>query len=176
VVRGTPPVPLPEISEGILHAVLEIEQPGENKSLPFTNAQAKLTLRNVSEDGFVGLIDPFLWMIYQHEHQPIRWRIRNIDRPADKIPTAIGISRRLPLTSDFVILPPQGVAACRIGILPNRRGRYEVSVDLSGGIVAEQDKVQILKTGDPFMSFRLGGADAHVLRNDSITKCPFTVK
>ena len=70
--------------------------------------------------------------------------------------------------SDFVLIPPQGIAACRVGAAPTQPGEYAKSVDLVRGIVTDDQKLAVLQFGDPEIGWTLRGVDKNVIHQDSI--------
>ena len=79
VVRGVAPMTSNEVPDTKLHAVIEIEEFTGQTPEMFSRPRAKLTLQNLSEDSYVGLIDPFMGMKWLEGTRPIQWTVRNVD-------------------------------------------------------------------------------------------------
>lgn len=129
--------------------------------------EVSLTLTNTSTTNFIGAIDPFLWLMGQDD-PPIAWTVREFGKP-DRNPHKAPFGHRWACRrSDFIILPPQGIASCTVYRFPRKPGRFEVSVDLKRGIVIDPQKLDYLERGDPLIGLRMGGVDAKTIHPASI--------
>ena len=179
ITKGPPAPPDVQVHDDDpkLLAVLELKNRAEEMA---ENGQSKphfvFTLTNLSRSRSIGLIAPFSQPPSELPC-PIRWSFSKVGSwKFDIKARALGGGAGQPQRSDFVILPPQGMVSHRFGGVPTERGEYEMKVELHDGIVIDADKLEILRTGDPKVGWRLGGVAPDVIHADSVLERKFTVK
>lgn len=138
------------------------------KSLPKPTQRYYFTVTNLSRSGRIAIIDPFGARDQQEFHHPIRWIYESKgDWILDSAKRSVN-APFIPRRSDFVILPPGGVASRGLGWIPTSPSEYKLSVDLLKGIVLDPEKIAKLETGDIREGWTLGGATPDVMHPDSI--------
>ena len=169
VSKGDPPPATVDVmpDEPKLLASLAVKPcPEHHPELRFGKWYCVLTLTNLSRTRSIGLIDPFSRRSMHFPH-PIQWLYHssgNLKRDSREVsPSIIPLYRR-----DFVIIPPRGVASGVVGWVPNDRSETLVSVKLDDGIVIDEEKLSILREGDPAVGWTLGGTAENVIHPDSV--------
>ena len=157
----------PKLDEPKLLARLEIKEWQTNVPQMAAISCYVLTLNNISNTRMVGVIDPFSSRSIAAGH-PVRW-IYKENGVLSFDTSEPGTGNEWPKQrSDFVLIPPQGIAACRVGAAPTQPGEYAKSVDLVRGIVTDDQKLAVLQFGDPEIGWTLRGVDKNVIHQDSI--------
>ena len=157
----------PQLDEPKLLARLEIKEWQTNAPKMAAISCYVLTLNNISNTRMVGVIDPFSSRSIAAGH-PVRW-IYKENGVLCFDSSEPGMGNEWPKQrSDFVLIPPQGIAACRVGAAPTQPGEYAKSVDLGRGMVIDNQKLAVLRFGDPEIGWTLGGVDKNVIHKDSI--------
>ena len=157
----------PQLAEPKLLARLEIKEWQTNAPKMAAISCYVLTLNNISNTRMVGVIDPFSSRSIAAGH-PVRW-IYKENGVLSFDSSEPGTGNEWPKQrSDFVLIPPQGIAACRVGAAPTQPGEYVKSVDLVRGIVTDDQKLAVLQFGDPEIGWTLRGVDKNVIHQDSI--------
>ena len=178
--KGPPNPPDAEIDDDDpkLLAVLDLKNRAEELAeIGASKPHFVFTLTNLSRSRSIGLIAPFSQPPTELPN-PIRWSFSKVGswKYNPKKITAFG-GGTLPLQrSDFVILPPQGMVSHRFVGVPNESGEYEMKVELRDGIVIDPNRLEVLRTGDPNIGWKLGGVAPGVIHDDSILERKFTIK
>lgn len=166
-------------TERQLSAILElrknVERPASTSEVP---GDIYLTLTNLSKSASIGVIDPFFWRFCE-DQPPVYWHLRKRGMgESDFLVRSHSGSRWPQLRSDFVVLPPQCVASCRVKlpVRPLGKGDFDLSVDVTGGLVTDSEKVDVLRNGDPRIGYAIGGAEWSALNGSSITQCHFSIE
>ena len=166
-----------------LLATVELVQPVDDETSMSPEYPYMLyALTNCSRSRSIGIIEPFLgrclnllppnyWVIAEKSSLQQEWK-RSWNSRESTFSSAWPPDR-----SSFVILPPDGFASRRMPGASIQEGEYEVSsVGLIDAIVTDPDKLEILRTGDTEVGYKLGGADAGVIHPDSVLTKHFIVK
>lgn len=164
----SPPVMNDAMSDELkLLATLAVKQcPKNHPEARFGERYYVLTLTNLSRTRSIGLIDPFSQR-RRHFPHPVQWRSQS-DWSRDSDSRDISPRMFPSYRKDFVIIPPQGVASAIVSWVPNNPGERVLSVNLDDGIVIDEEKLAILRSGDPAVGWTLGGTDEKIIHPDSV--------
>lgn len=122
----------------------------------------RFTLTNQSYSRFIGLIDPFHPDSKPFE-LPVRWTRRERGRTFTNGGEAYNRWDWRPQRSEFVILPPRGVVSNMVGVVTSRRGEDQIRVDPLKGIVIDEWKLDVLRSGNPTKGWFIGGVSPDTL-------------
>ena len=179
VTKGPPAPPdaEPHDDDPKLLAVLDLKNPAEELAeIEQSNPHFIFTLTNLSSSRSIGLIAPFSQPSTELPN-PNRWSFIKVGswKFNPKGP-ALGGGTIPPQRSDFVILRPLGTVSYRFGGVPTESGEYEMKVELRDGIVIDPDKLEVLRTDDPNIGWKLGGVSPEVVHPDSIVEQKFIIE
>ena len=179
-IKNGPPAPPdaePDDDDPKLLSVLDLKyRADELAEIGTSKPHFIFTVTNLSRSRSIGLIAPFSQPSTELPN-PIRWSFSRVGSwKFNPKGTALGGGAVPPQRSDFVILPPLGMVSHRFGGVPTESGEYEMRVELRDGIVIDPEKLEVLRTGDPKLGWKLGGGSPDVVHPDSIVERKFTIK